>query len=300
MTRFAWNVSVFVSRWRNRFHYLLRAPWVYRNWWALPLPKLGISVVLELRSGLKYFVRAGTTDLSVVNEASFLNPYLSGGSCALPEDGVVIDVGANIGDFTLQAARACPRGQVFAVEPMSDHIRVIAIQLLLNKIDNVTNLQLALGGHEGEAQMHADGSGSSMAWGNGRAARVRMTTLPQIMREHGITELALLKLDCEGAEWDILRAAEAILPKIQRIAMEFHCAGGWTPEKLADWLRERGFQVRHTTGSWNGLLWAARREEGSPPASLAGSRDRLPVTAVGPAGSPREEPIHQDSAGPAA
>ena len=33
-------------------------------------------------------------------------------------------------------------------------------------------------------------------------------------------------MDCEGAEWDILPAAEAVLPRVRQIAMEFHSAGG--------------------------------------------------------------------------
>src|ERR1700733_4542517 len=71
-----WEFSCFVSRWRNRLRYLIRAPFVFKNWWAILLPKMGVSVVLELRNGLRYLVRAGTTDLSVVNEASMMNPYL--------------------------------------------------------------------------------------------------------------------------------------------------------------------------------------------------------------------------------
>ena len=80
------------------------------------------------------------------------------------------------------------------------------------------------------------------------------------MEESNIDRLELLKLDCEGAEWSILPAAESVLPRIQRIAMEFHCAQDWTPERLATWLRERGYEVRHTSGSWNGLLWAFRKK----------------------------------------
>src|SRR5438477_8125850 len=108
MRKFRWELSVFASRWRNRLRYVRLVFSAYRNWWALPLPKLGISVVLETRSGLRYLVRPGTTDLAVVNEAVMLNPYLSAGHLTLPEDAVVLDVGANIGDFTMQLAKACP------------------------------------------------------------------------------------------------------------------------------------------------------------------------------------------------
>jgi FkbM family methyltransferase len=257
MNRVGWALSVFASRWRNRFSYVKRAPFVYRNWWAVPLPKIGISVVLELRNGLRYLVRAGTTDLSVVNEVSLSNEYLDFVG-TLPEDADVMDVGANIGDFSMQLARACPRGRVFAVEPIRENVRMVEIQKQLNHAEHVTSLHLALGGHEGEIDIHSAGSQSSAFWGDGASERVRVTTLPRLMEELKLEELALLKLDCEGAEWSILPAAEATLGRVQRIVMEFHCQGDWTPEKLAAWLRDRGFDVRHTPGPWNGLLWARR------------------------------------------
>jgi len=257
-----WRLRVVLSRWRNRFRYLLAAPSAYRNWWAMPLPKLGVSVVLELRNGCRYFVRSGTMDLAVVNEAAILNPYLGPGYLTLPEDGVVVDVGANIGDFTIQLAKICSRGRVIAVEPIGEYVLMIQIHKLLNSVDNVTCVQAALGDHEGQTEIHLDGSKSSACWGGDKTERVPLTTLSRLMGELGIDRVDLLKLDCEGAEWDILPAAEEVLPRIRQICMEFHCAEGWTPDKLASWLRERGYQVEHTSGPWNGMLWAWRQTKG--------------------------------------
>jgi FkbM family methyltransferase len=234
----------------------------------MPLPKLGVTVVLEGRSGVRYLVRAGKTDLAVVNEAVILNPYLSPGYVSLPEDAIVVDVGANIGDFTIQSARLCPHGRVIAVEPVSEQVRMIAVQKLLNGVSNVTCVHVALGSHEGEVDIHVDGSHSRAHPGTGKTERVRLTTLPSLMRDVGIDRITLLKLDCEGAEWDILPAAEEVLPRIQQICMEFHCERGWTAGKLAAWLRDRWYEVRHTPGQWNGLLWAVRGGFGE---ALAGS-----------------------------
>ncbi len=215
-------------------------------------------MVLELRNGLRYFVRSGSTDLAVVNEATILNPYFGPGYHQLREDAVVVDIGANIGDFTLQAATVCSQGRVIAVEPASECGRMISVQMLLNQVNNVTWVQVALGSHEGDIEIHLDGIKSSAYWGTGKTEKVRLTTLPQLMREQQTDRVDLLKLDCEGAEWDILPAAEEVLPRIQQICLEFHCAQGWTGETLALWLQERGYQVRHTGGSWTGTLWAWR------------------------------------------
>jgi FkbM family methyltransferase len=280
MADIRWQLSVFVSRWRNRLRYVVAAPRTYRNWWMIVLPKLGCTVVLELRNGLRYLVRPGKTDLAIVNEAAMLNPYLSAGYIQVPEDAVVVDVGANIGDFAMQMAQACPRGRVIGVEPVSEHVRLNAVQKLLNGFENVSCAHVALGDHEGFVEIHADGGHSSAYWGEGASEKVRLTTLACLMQEQGIDRITLLKLDCEGAEWDILPAAEDVLPRIDQICMEFHCAHGWTAEKLAVWLRERGYNVRHTSGSWNGLLWATRdpaKDSGSAISGNRQDRDKDPV-----------------------
>ncbi len=258
MANLSWEISVFISRWRNRMHYLLRMPGAYRNWWSAFLPKLGISVVLELRRGPRYLVRAKSTDLSVLNEMFLMNPYLGSGYVSLPPNGVVVDVGANMGDFAMQAAAICSHGLVIAVEPMSKDVRQIELNRLLNGFDHVRIAHLALGNCEGQIEIHSQGAQSSAFWGEGATERVRLTTLGKLMSEMSIDHVDVLKMDCEGAEWQILPAAEDVLPRIRQICMEFHCAEGWTQEKLAGWLRERGYRVKHTPGTWNGFLWAWR------------------------------------------
>jgi FkbM family methyltransferase len=261
MTKVWWGMSVFVSRWRNRIHYALVLPVIYRNWWRAYLAKSSAdSTVLELRNGTKYLVRPRTTDFSVINEAVILDPYLSPGHVSLNPDAIVVDVGANIGDFTVQAAKLCPRGRVYAIEPVAANCECIERQLQLNGLANVTVLHLALGGEEGEVEIHEAGlqssAQSSEQQASGQASqRVRLATFQSMMRESNIESIDLLKMDCEGAEWDILPAAEMVLPKIKQLVLEYH-NGKLNAEWLDNWLTQKGFTVRRTTGAWNGLLWA--------------------------------------------
>ena len=263
--RLPWSLSVLISRWRNRFRYLLAAHRVYRNWWAWTLPKFGVGVVLELRNGLRYLVRARTTDLGTINDAVINNPYLGGGILKLPKDAVIVDVGANIGDFCIQAAAACPDGQVFAIEPIAENASMILVNQLLNGMSNIRVLQAALGARNGEIEMNRAGNAPSAYWGatGARTEKVRLMSLAEMIRECKIEAIDLLKLDCEGAEWDILPPCAEILPKVRQIGMEFHLSRGWTAEKLASCLRDRGYKVKHTGGGWNGILWATRDDGGS-------------------------------------
>jgi FkbM family methyltransferase len=248
-----WRGAVAVSRWRHRIGYVLNAPAVYRNWWAMCLPKLGVDATLELRDGSRYFVRAHTTDLAVVNEVAFTNPYLQAGYVVIQADAVVLDVGANIGDFTVQAARRCPRGRVVAVEPLASAGAMIDRQARLNGLLNVTWVHAQLSGTDGRTATHQT---ANLYGSNGAHEAARILTLPSLVAELRLDRIDLLKLDCEGAEWDILPASESILPRVRQICMEYHREGDWTPERLSRWLTERGFHVTHQPGAWNGLLWA--------------------------------------------
>lgn len=270
MTRFRWTCSVWFSRWRRSTRYLVALPFTYRNWWAVPLPKLGRSTVLELRNGTKYFVRAGSNDLAAVNETAIVNPYLAAPGIVLAADATVVDIGAYIGDFTMQAARACPRGRVIAVEPAGANVDMIVTQMSLNRITHVEPVHAAIGGAPGRVGVTSQGvsgrvdeRGMRDASGGG-AENVEMITLAQLLDRCRIGIVDLLKIDCEGSEWDILPAADPVLPRVRQIAMEFHCERGWTATALAAWLRARGFVVSHTGGAWNGLLWATRPGPASP------------------------------------
>lgn len=241
-----------VSRWKHRVTYASRAPLVYRNWWAVVLPKLGYPATLRLRDGRRYRVRPGTPDLAVVNEAAFFDPYLSNGFVSLQPGAVVIDIGANIGDFAIRAARVCPGGRVIAVEPVRSAGEMIAEHAHLNGVANVKWICAAVRGSD-------PGMRSVNPYArDGEWQDCPTLTLTALMAAEGLDAVDLLKLDCEGAEWDILPAAEEVLPNIRQICMEFHCERGWTAPRIAEWLRNRGYSVTYTSGDWNGLLWARR------------------------------------------
>lgn len=251
-----WHLSVFWSRWKNRLRYAIRGPRVYRNWWEMYLVnKRSRPTVIELRNGTRYVARPGTTDLGVINEAALINAYLGPGYFQLERDATIVDVGANIGDFSIQVAKLCPAGLIYAIEPVSGNIECIQRQIELNKTENVIVIPFALGAQEGEAPIHLAGGDSSFYWGSAGTEMVKVTTLQALMAAQGIERIDLLKIDCEGAEWDILPAAECVLPRVRAICMEYH-NGKLDAHWLELWLRQHNFEVRRTYGQWNGHLWA--------------------------------------------
>lgn len=253
-----WNARVFGSRWRNRLHYALAAPLVYKNWWEMYVAKLrDRPTLLRLRDGSKYVVRPRSTDLGVINELAFRADYFRGGHVTIRHDSTVIDVGANIGDFAIYVGRRVPAGRVIAIEPIAANCERLRAHVRLNGLSNVTVLELALGGREGRADIHQAGVASSAVWGEGETQDVRLTTLQVVLDEQRVESVDLLKLDCEGAEWDLLPAAEPVMPRVRQICMEYH-NGTLTADWLQPWLEGHGFRVWRTYDAWNGFLWARR------------------------------------------
>jgi hypothetical protein len=121
----------------------------------------------------------------------------------------------------------------------------------MNDVKNVVARRLAIGGAAGVARLNL-GTGVAVQHSTVRAGEagagetVDEIPLGAALDAAGAARCDFLKLDCEGAEYAILRQAEAdgTLARIGRISMEYHDgvtdgSGAW----LADFLRARGFSV---------------------------------------------------------
>lgn len=125
----------------------------------------------------------------------------------VPPNGRVLDVGAHIGTFALPAAKFLPDGEVFACEPEAASARVYRANAALNGIRNARLLECAVGSQTGEITLYeADEhwASSTVATVKGRPVQVQCLSLHDLMFEVGWSSFDLLKMNCEGAEYDIL------------------------------------------------------------------------------------------------
>jgi FkbM family methyltransferase len=138
----------------------------------------------------------------------------------LPEDGIILDIGANIGGFTLPLAKAvAPRGVVYAYEPDFQNVSRLQTNTELNQLDNVVVLPLALQDDPQAATVtvyirrSADHQGfvnrglSTILWMANdyvRKERSFASTIDAQVLEHRIPKVDLIKIDVEGAELKVL------------------------------------------------------------------------------------------------
>ncbi len=154
----------------------------------------------------------------------------------LPEGGVAIDVGANIGWHTLLLARLVGTdGMVFGAEPNPSVRDRLESNIVLNRVANITVWPFAMGSSPGrssffgpEATDGAPGSGHLIAAATPAAPasgvlEVETRCLDAVVAELGISRLDLLKIDVEGFELSVLRGAEASIAKFRpQIIFEFN------------------------------------------------------------------------------
>jgi FkbM family methyltransferase len=222
-----------------------------RNPHALVLDRLGVKTQpysMLLRNGLRVQLRPGRGDRHTFYETFLRGDYTVHGQPLSPGD-VVIDVGANIGCFTLLAARAVgPTGKVFALEPNAESFQQLVHNIRINGLSNVCALRLAMGGRIGLVPLHNSAvslfSSTYSSVNNieisGETEEVEMTTISTFMQERSIAHCDYLKLDCEGSEYDILR--DLPVHSVAQIGVEFHLVEGSCPSQATQRLARMGFR----------------------------------------------------------
>lgn len=208
------------------------------------------ETVLRTRDGLNLHVRRNVMDARIIEETFVRRPYLTG--LSLPENPVVVDIGGYIGDFTVYASRYLNAEKVVVYEPCIENFRVLETNLKENDCSNVVSVNRGVS-NEKEVTLHIEHldhqeiHASNCWYRDGEARVVPCDTLPDIFRIHTLPRIDLLKIDCEGGEYDIFDNVPAeVMEKIGAISMEVHNTdGAWSRlESLHKTLRDSGFQVQ--------------------------------------------------------
>jgi FkbM family methyltransferase len=188
----------------------------------------------------------------------------------IDKNDVVIDVGAHLGFFAIKAAMYATNGVVYAIEPCTQLYELLKRNVAQNQVDNVEVEKIALAGTTGDTMLHYsmgvhpyDISLLSVGRDDAKVEeRISTVSLDDFFERHEIETCNFLKMDCEGSEYDILmNAGDAILDSIERIACEWHrFDAGHQPEKLAEFLKSKGFQLVEPDSYEKelGLLYAYR------------------------------------------
>lgn len=170
---------------------------------------------------------------------------------------VVVDIGANVGYFSLLAADLVgPSGKVYAVEPEPQNNAILRKNVDLNSYSNVRVIEKAISNYTGSVQLFLsaldNGSHSiSDAAARGVASEVQVaaTTLDDLLEQEGWPQVDLVKIDVEGAEMLVLEGM-TLLPQYSpqvKLVIEY-CpfllhASGINPIHLLDKITGMDFHI---------------------------------------------------------
>jgi FkbM family methyltransferase len=152
----------------------------------------------------------------------------------------VVDVGAGVGDtailFALRGA-----GRVVALEPFPSMYRRALVNVRLNGVaDRVVLVNAALGTFDGEVSVEEEARGYRPVAPASSHLRIRVYRLASLVKEFKVDGGAVLKMDCEGCEYEVLLTARPEdLAVFDQITIEYH--SGYT--RLKRVLETAGFET---------------------------------------------------------
>ena len=168
-----------------------------------------------------------------------------------PKEGeTVIDVGANVGAYTLLAAKLVgENGRVVALEPEPINFNLLKRNIEINGFKNVILLQLAAWNKDGSAVMEirrniADHT-LSPQFGSTEALfqmEVQTARIDSLTRKIGIRKVDWLKVDVEGAEYKVLMGCRNLLASSRaHVLIEVHLPEVLEP--IINLLKKLGYQI---------------------------------------------------------
>ena len=224
-------------------------PWVVRR-----LDAFGFDMVLDLHDPAvsRPLLLAGDYEPHVTKALLGL----------LRDDTHLLDIGANLGYFSLLTAAKCPHGRVFSVEPDPQNFRAFSASIALNNFSGrIAAVQTAASDEDGTAPLSDLGNAANRgarftakdratleARVHGPApmfTEVRMARLDQLFAGERID---VVKIDVEGHEPPALRGAEGLLRACKpAILLEFSPGNiiniaGEQPDCPLKFLREFGYR----------------------------------------------------------
>ena len=152
----------------------------------------------------------------------------------LKKNSVIVDVGANIGLFPVFLLSFQPDLRFFAYEPLPENYKFLQKNISSNKFlsDRVRIKDVAvMGEKQTDLKLYFDKNksntdSSSIIKGfenNNDYISINCTTLQEIIKENGLEKIDILKLDCEGSEYNILfNTPEEIINSIPFLIIETH------------------------------------------------------------------------------
>jgi len=228
------------------------------NWRALIFNCIGFmdsSETYIFRDGIKIKTQGG------VEARNIVSIFMEKAYGEIIDNSVIIDIGAHIGVYTIFTASKSKNISVYAYEPMPSSFNLLLENAEVNKLQNIRAFNLGVCAKKEKIKLYiADISFLHSLYGNNtmKYIEIECVSLKDIFVDNEIDHCDILKLDCEGAEYEILfNTPDEYLCKIKKICLEYHDQGAnkqFNIKKLISFLEKRCFRIvkitKYPKGVW--------------------------------------------------
>lgn len=215
------------------------------------------------------------------HEARFIYKEIFGDSCydiaQLGDPGFIVDVGANIGLFTVYMKKRYPQCKIWAFEPAPDTFNVLSKNVDLHKLEGVRTHQCALGSDTSEGFLtffpHLPGNSTLVPeekkqfqdllgaevgtnftdkmFGDAGKVQVQIKRLSDFLENEAFEKIDMLKVDVEGAELEVLKGiSDSHWKKIQNVVLET-CDLSAGRADMNTLLEAQGFVLESSKADWS-------------------------------------------------
>lgn len=217
----------------------------------------------------KIFYRTSSSDMSLIYEILLKSQKKA--EYFFPKEikpKVILDIGGNIGITSVYLSRIFPKAKIYSFEPLKENFDLL--EKNIQNYKNITAFNFGLGSNNGSfkiylsdnpenyggASLYPDENGND----SGSFSECDVKNINDFLDENNIYSIDLIKIDTEGAEFEILSSLnESLLSKVSWITGELH---GNNDFKLLDYLSKFGFSISLKKQIDNRLfMFNAAREE---------------------------------------
>lgn len=234
----------------NKINTGLKIILLFRNWPNVLLGCVGLrhNEFYTLRNGVKYTL-ASNIDWIPILEIWSNRVYNPSGQ-EVETGYIIVDIGAHIGVFSIFVAHQSADVRVISYEPHPYNFQLLRENVKLNDLSNIEPIPLAVNTKSGKGRLFINqiDLGHSLVKTQDNYIEVDCVTLEEILSRIGRCDF--MKMDCEGAEYDILfTTPHEYLKKINKMSVECHdnydgyVRSDFNVYKLKNFLERLGFRV---------------------------------------------------------
>ncbi len=221
-------------------------------WWKMNQLLFRLPAVVELVPGRKIICYPDSSSGGLIiykrlfdyEEMMFLQKHLNSTS-------TFIDVGVNIGDYSLIASSIIRKNTIHSFEPFKSVLKRFQENIQLNSIRNIKTHEMVVSNTDGYEYFDSEPESevNHIAYVNSaKSIKIQSITLDTFAKNNNISQIDILKIDVEGAEMKVLLGAKKLLAKgkIKIILLELNRNNqsfGSTNKEIASYLKKHKYSL---------------------------------------------------------